>query len=84
MHRPGRQLPLINECRLRGALALAREAFYRELDGVVVADLPTSRQMTPVFEAIGLRPAPEPAACAPFPWLPRCSLLHLENHFYGV
>jgi Rrf2 family nitric oxide-sensitive transcriptional repressor len=53
---PAGSCPLINECRLRGALALAREAFYRELDGVVVADLPTSRQMTPVFEAIGLRP----------------------------
>ncbi|PNH83716.1 Rrf2 family transcriptional regulator [Arthrobacter sp. AFG20] len=53
---PAGSCPLINECRLRGALARAREAFYRELDGVVVADLPTSRQMTPVFEAIGLRP----------------------------
>jgi Rrf2 family nitric oxide-sensitive transcriptional repressor len=53
---PAGSCPLINECRLRGALARAREAFYRELDGVVVTDLPTSRQMTPVFEAIGLRP----------------------------
>ena len=48
--------PLINECRLRRALARAREAFYRELDDVVVASLPTSRQMDPVFQAIGLRP----------------------------
>jgi len=48
--------PLINECRLRGALGRAREAFYRELDDIVVASLPTSRQMTPVFQAIGLRP----------------------------
>ncbi len=48
--------PLINECRLRRALARAREAFYRELDDVVVASLPTSRQMEPVFQAIGLRP----------------------------
>ncbi|MGY2743760.1 RrF2 family transcriptional regulator [Arthrobacter sp. UYCu723] len=48
--------PLINECRLRGALARAREAFYRELDGVVVTSLPTTRQMNPVFQAIGLRP----------------------------
>jgi Rrf2 family transcriptional regulator, nitric oxide-sensitive transcriptional repressor len=48
--------PLINECRLRGALSRAREAFYRELDDVVVASLPTTRQMTPVFQAIGLRP----------------------------
>jgi Rrf2 family nitric oxide-sensitive transcriptional repressor len=48
--------PLINECRLRAALARAREAFYSELDGIVVASLPTSRQMNPVFQAIGLRP----------------------------
>ncbi|WP_346960415.1 Rrf2 family transcriptional regulator [uncultured Arthrobacter sp.] len=48
--------PLINECRLRGALGRAREAFYRELDDIVVASLPTSRQMNPVFQAIGLRP----------------------------
>jgi Rrf2 family nitric oxide-sensitive transcriptional repressor len=48
--------PLVNECRLRAALSRAREAFYRELDGVVVASLPTARQMNPVFQAIGLRP----------------------------
>jgi Rrf2 family nitric oxide-sensitive transcriptional repressor len=48
--------PLINECKLRAALARAREAFYRELDPVVIADLPGSRQMAPVFEMIGLRP----------------------------
>ena len=53
---PAGSCPLINECRLRGAMARAREAFYRELDGVVVAELPTPRQMTPVFGAIGLRP----------------------------
>jgi len=48
--------PLVNECRLRAALGRAREAFYRELDDLVVASLPTSRQMDPVFQAIGLRP----------------------------
>ena len=48
--------PLINECLLRGALSRAREAFDRELDDIVVASLPTSRQMAPVFQAIGLRP----------------------------
>ncbi|HET7139712.1 MAG TPA: Rrf2 family transcriptional regulator [Arthrobacter sp.] len=53
---PGGACPLINECRLRAALSRAREAFYRELDAVVVADLPGSRQMTPVFQMIGLRP----------------------------
>jgi Rrf2 family nitric oxide-sensitive transcriptional repressor len=47
--------PLIHECRLREALARARDAFYRELDDIVVASLPTSRQMAPVFQAIGLR-----------------------------
>ncbi|WP_427133928.1 RrF2 family transcriptional regulator [Pseudarthrobacter sp. S9] len=52
----GGTCPLITECRLRAALARAREAFYRELDDVVVASLPGSRQMTPVFQAIGLRP----------------------------
>ena len=52
----GGTCPLITECRLRGALARAREAFYRELDDIVVASLPTSRQMAPVFQAIGLRP----------------------------
>jgi Rrf2 family nitric oxide-sensitive transcriptional repressor len=53
---PGGQCPLIHGCRLRGALARAREAFYRELDDVVVASLPASHQMGPVFEAIGMRP----------------------------
>ena len=48
--------PLIAECRLRAALGRAREAFYRELDDIVVASLPTARQMNPVFQAIGLRP----------------------------
>ncbi|MDQ1593740.1 MAG: Rrf2 family transcriptional regulator, nitric oxide-sensitive transcriptional repressor [Arthrobacter pascens] len=53
---PGGHCPLIKDCRLRGALARAREAFYRELDDVVVATLPASGQMTPVFQAIGMRP----------------------------
>ncbi len=53
---PGGPCPLINECKLRAALARAREAFYRELDTVVVADLPGSAQMAPVFQMIGLRP----------------------------
>jgi Rrf2 family nitric oxide-sensitive transcriptional repressor len=53
---PSGNCPLINECHLRGALARAREAFYRELDSVVIADLPGSRQMAPVFTMIGLRP----------------------------
>ena len=52
----GRTCPLITECRLRAALARAREAFYRELDGIEIASLPTARQMAPLFDAIGLRP----------------------------
>ena len=52
----GAACPLIAECRLRAALLRAREAFYSELDGLVVASLPTARQMIPVFQAIGLRP----------------------------
>jgi Rrf2 family nitric oxide-sensitive transcriptional repressor len=53
---PSGNCPLINECKLRGALARAREAFYRELDDVVIAELPVARQMAPVFGLIGLRP----------------------------
>jgi Rrf2 family nitric oxide-sensitive transcriptional repressor len=53
---PGGNCPLIDQCKLRGALARAREAFYRELDSVVIADLPGSRQMAPVFDMISLRP----------------------------
>ena len=53
---PGGNCPLINECKLRSALSRAREAFYRELDSVVIADLPGSSQMAPVFGLIGLRP----------------------------
>lgn len=50
------ECPLINECRLRRALSQAREAFYRELDTVVVSELPSHNQMVPVFARIGLRP----------------------------
>ena len=53
---PAGNCPLITECRLRGALARAREAFYAELDSVVIGELPQARQMAPVFQMIGLRP----------------------------
>lgn len=53
---PAGNCPLIHECVLRTAMSRAREAFYRELDDVVVAKLPGSRQMAPVFQMIGLRP----------------------------
>jgi Rrf2 family nitric oxide-sensitive transcriptional repressor len=60
---PTRDCPLINECGLRHAMNRAREAFYRELDTVVISSLPHARQMNPVFQSIGLRPAfREPAA----------------------
>lgn len=35
----GRPCPLLEGCRLRSALARAREAFYAELDGTTVAQL---------------------------------------------
>ncbi|GAB3271320.1 Rrf2 family transcriptional regulator [Sinomonas notoginsengisoli] len=53
---PNGDCPLNLQCGLRGALRRAREAFYRELDGVLVAALPHERQMGPVLVRIGLRP----------------------------
>jgi len=60
---PNGDCPLITECALRHAMSRAREAFYRELDPVVISSLPHARQMAPVFRSIGLRPDfQEPAA----------------------
>lgn len=56
-HSPSGSCPLITECLLRVALARAREAFYRELDAVTISELPTLRQMTPVFSTIDMVPA---------------------------
>lgn len=53
---PNGDCPLLTECGLRHAMRRAREAFYRELDTVVIASLPHARQMAPVFQTIGLRP----------------------------
>ncbi|MFF1828268.1 RrF2 family transcriptional regulator [Paenarthrobacter sp. NPDC058040] len=53
---PNGDCPLLTECGLRHAMKRAREAFYRELDTVVIASLPHARQMAPVFQTIGLRP----------------------------
>lgn len=53
---PTKNCPLITECGLRHAMTRAREAFYRELDAVVISSLPHARQMNPVFQSIGLRP----------------------------
>jgi Rrf2 family transcriptional regulator, nitric oxide-sensitive transcriptional repressor len=47
--------PLSNDCGLRAALRRAREAFYRELDDLVIASLPTEKQMEPVFVTLLMR-----------------------------
>lgn len=66
----GGSCPLDHGCRLRRALADAREAFYGALDDVRVRDLVSQRQLGPVLVSIGLRP-PEPeesgAVAAPAP-----------------
>lgn len=41
--------PLLAGCGLRGALHRAREAFYTELDPMVIAELPHSRLTRPVL-----------------------------------
>ena len=51
--------PLNHGCRLRRALAGAREAFYRELDGITIADLVNPRQVGPIAVQLGLRPPSE-------------------------
>lgn len=48
--------PLNHGCRLRAALGRAREAFYRELDEVTIADLVNERQASRVAVSIGLSP----------------------------
>ncbi|MGT2462894.1 RrF2 family transcriptional regulator [Sinomonas atrocyanea] len=65
--------PLNHECILRGAFRRARDAFYRELDTVLVSSLPHARQMGPVLVQLGLRPdaslrdgASDPLAGQPF------------------
>jgi Rrf2 family transcriptional regulator, nitric oxide-sensitive transcriptional repressor len=52
---PNGDCPLNNNCGLRGALRRAREAFYRELDGIVVSSLPHQSQMEPVFVMLHTR-----------------------------
>ena len=70
---PNGDCPLNHECGLRAALRRAREAFYRELDSVLVSSLPHARQMGPVLVQIGLQPgaslrdgANEPPGGQPF------------------
>lgn len=52
----GGECPLDHQCGLKGALRRAREAFYTELDAVVIARLPHRHQMGPVMVTLGLRP----------------------------
>lgn len=61
---PDGQCPLDRGCRLRRALADAREAFFRELDDVRVRELLSPRQAGPVMVAIGLRPPEPPGSTA--------------------
>jgi Rrf2 family nitric oxide-sensitive transcriptional repressor len=51
---PNGPCPLINGCGLRGALRRARESFYRELDGIVIAALPHGKPGGPVLAPLGL------------------------------
>jgi Rrf2 family nitric oxide-sensitive transcriptional repressor len=46
--------PLISGCGLRGALRLAREAFYRELDPLVISTLSHGKPNGPVLLELGL------------------------------
>jgi Rrf2 family transcriptional regulator, nitric oxide-sensitive transcriptional repressor len=52
---PNGDCPLNNGCGLRGALRRAREAFYRELDDIVISSLPHESQMDPVFVTLHTR-----------------------------
>ncbi|HAM25460.1 MAG TPA: Rrf2 family transcriptional regulator [Microbacteriaceae bacterium] len=46
---PDGPCPLLDGCGVRGALRRAREAFYTELDGVVIANQPHHQPATRVF-----------------------------------
>jgi Rrf2 family nitric oxide-sensitive transcriptional repressor len=46
---PDGPCPLLHGCGVRGALRRAREAFYAELDDVVIASQPHSQPATRVF-----------------------------------
>ncbi|TFD57385.1 Rrf2 family transcriptional regulator [Cryobacterium suzukii] len=51
---PNGPCPLISGCGLRGALRRAREAFYRELDDLVISSLPHGKPGGPVLIELGL------------------------------
>jgi len=57
--------PLNHGCRLRRALAGAREAFYGELDTVSIAELVNPRQVGPIAVQLGLRPPEQPDSGTP-------------------
>lgn len=46
--------PMRHACSLKGILANAREEFFKLLDPVVISQLPSERQMSPVFVELGL------------------------------
>ncbi|MBY6414848.1 Rrf2 family transcriptional regulator [Rhodococcus sp. BP-252] len=50
-----RPCPLLPACRLRRALADAKEAFYRELDGHTIGDL-TDNAVLPLISSLPLLP----------------------------
>lgn len=47
--------PLNHRCSLRAALRRAREAFYAELDDLVISEMPKPQQMGPVFVTLRIR-----------------------------
>ncbi|MDJ0337383.1 Rrf2 family transcriptional regulator [Cryobacterium sp. PH31-O1] len=51
---PNGPCPLLSGCGLRGSLRRAREAFYRELDGLVISKLPHGKSTGPVLVELGL------------------------------
>ncbi|WP_028280814.1 Rrf2 family transcriptional regulator [Arthrobacter sp. H5] len=55
---PAGDCPLILGCGLRPALRRAREAFYAELDDIVVADLTTPQHSGPVFVSLNTSTKP--------------------------
>ncbi|TXN30346.1 RrF2 family transcriptional regulator [Lacisediminihabitans profunda] len=46
---PAGPCPLLDGCGVRGALRRAREAFYSELDGIVISSQPHNQPATRVF-----------------------------------
>ena len=51
---PNGPCPLLSGCGLRGSLRRAREAFYRELDQLVISTLPHGKPNGPVLVELGL------------------------------